>query len=173
MSDELTINERSNEILDTAFQTDEGNQKVIAFAAVTCRRCLEPKMTDSPQIAEYRALLKEYILDSIRLNVIPANMGAYAMLGITKDTKGNWKKGFYGQEKKEFAEDIDRLFSTIREMAAMNGKVNPVIYIFQAKSYDGLSDNPVSEDSKPNELGEGMTSKEIADKYGENIIIDD
>ncbi len=162
------------EIILTKALSDKENTvaKEMAFTLYAVQECIEPNETDIPQIAEYREKLRLLFLSAIKSGMLFGNNLVYSTLGIDSNIKRSWKIGQKGQDYKDFAFDIEKVCKAIKEVSAMNGKLNPILYMFLAKNHDGMVDAPITDDIRQNELGENMTAKEIAEKYTD-IIIDD
>ena len=169
MSD-VTMAMRANRELEKV--PADGWQKCLALLQITCADTLQDNINDSAEIATYRKKLADYIEVCKLAKIKAGNLGAYAAMGIGKETISRWKRGRNGAEKQNFAIQVTQLFSAFRESLSQEGYISPPVAIFWAKNFDGLSDNPVEIKEAENALGEGISSKEIADKY-KDIIIDD
>lgn len=150
----------------------DGWQKCLALLQITCANTLAENVNDSTEIAEYRRKLADYIEICKLAKVKAGNLGAYAAMGVTKSQISHWKRGESGAEKQNFALQVTQLFSAFRESLSQEGYISPPVAIFWAKNFDGLSDAPKEAETQSDALGEGISSKEIADKY-KDIIIDD
>lgn len=87
--------------------------------------------------------IDEYFAQCAMDGLRPGNLGMYSALGLTKQDVNN---ALHERSHRLRPETIDLIkrgmlaMSTYREMLCNHGKINPVSYIFQAKNFDGLSD---------------------------------
>lgn len=70
----------------------------------------------------------------------PTIDGCAMALGIHRDTLNNWEHGESGSYKLDVAKKIKYLVKTFMEAATMEGKLNPIIWMFYGKNYFGMVD---------------------------------
>ena len=74
----------------------------------------------------------------------PGNLGLYAALGMSKQEYHNMVTGKNKTKVSPACIDLikkaARAIGVYREGLALEGKINPVTYIFMGKNYDGLQD---------------------------------
>lgn len=70
----------------------------------------------------------------------PTIDGVAMALGIHPDTFNNWEHGESGSYKLEIAKKSKYLVKTFMEASTMEGKMNPIVWMFYGKNYFGMSD---------------------------------
>ena len=70
----------------------------------------------------------------------PTIDGCCLALGIHRDTMNNWEHGESGSYKLDVAKKCKYLVKTFMETATMEGKLNPIVWMFYGKNYFGMSD---------------------------------
>jgi len=106
----------------------------------------------------------------------PGNLGLYAALGLSRQDYHNIVTGKV--KHKVSPECIDmmkkaaRAVGVYREGLAMEGKINPVTYIFMGKNYDGLQDQTQIEVTAQTGPAASMTPEQIARQIEKDIPID-
>jgi hypothetical protein len=125
---------------------------------------------------EVRQAIENYFQSCIKRGVRPGNLGLYAALGITKQ---DYYDVVNGRNKSKVSPDcIDMLkkaaiaIGQYREGLALEGKINPVTYIFMGKNYDGLQDQTQIEVTAQPGPAASMTPEEIARQIEKDIPID-
>lgn len=121
-------------------------------------------------IPELRRRFDEYLDECIQSGVRPANLQAYAALGISKVTAYNWEHG-KDEQLKEFILYVKSFCSAYREKMMVDGEINNITGIFWQKNYDGLRDQQEHIITAQNPLGISQDENELAKKYLENSDI--
>jgi hypothetical protein len=109
-------------------------------------------------------------------HVRPGNLGLYAALGMSKQDYNNVVTG--KSKSKASLDCIDlmkkavRAIGAYREGLALEGKINPVTYIFMGKNYDGLSDVQQLEVTAKPAQDPTLTPDEIQQQLEKDIPID-
>ena len=70
----------------------------------------------------------------------PTIDGCAMALGIHRDTFNNWEHGESGSYKLDVAKKAKYLVKTFMEAATMEGKLNPIVWMFYGKNYFGMVD---------------------------------
>lgn len=70
----------------------------------------------------------------------PTIDGCCLALGIHRDTMNNWEHGESGSFKLDTAKKCKYLVKTFMESATMEGKLNPIVWMFYGKNYFGMVD---------------------------------
>lgn len=106
----------------------------------------------------------------------PGNLGLYAALGMSKQDVNNVITG--KSKSKASLECIDlikkaiRAIGAFREGLALEGKINPVTYIFMGKNYDGLEDQTRIDITATRGQDPNMTPEQVARQIEKDIPID-
>ena len=97
------------------------------------------KNTDVSSVDSVANILKE---DQLKLNdqMKPTIDGCAMALGIHRDTLNNWEHGESGSYKLDVAKKCKYLVKTFMEAATMEGKLNPIVWMFYGKNYFGMVD---------------------------------
>lgn len=70
----------------------------------------------------------------------PTIDGCAMALGLSRETLNNWEHGESGSYKLDMAKKIKNLVKIFMEGATMEGKLNPIIWMFYGKNYFGMVD---------------------------------
>ena len=70
----------------------------------------------------------------------PTIDGCTLALGISRETFNNWEHGESGSFKLDTAKKCKVLVKTFMEAATMEGKLNPIVWMFYGKNYFGMVD---------------------------------
>lgn len=98
----------------------------------------QPRVKTDEEIAKR---LNWYFFEyCIQNQVKPTIDGCAMALGIHRDTLNNWEHGESGSYKLDTAKKIKYLVKTFMENATMEGKLNPIIWMFYGKNYFGMVD---------------------------------
>ena len=106
----------------------------------------------------------------------PGNLGLYAALGLSRQDYNDVIRG--KNKSKVSPECIDimkkaaRAVGVYREGLAMEGKINPVTYIFMGKNYDGLQDQTQIEVTAATGPAASLTPEEVARQIERDIPIE-
>lgn len=104
-----------------------------------------------------------YFKDCYKHKLKPTLEGCALACGVTTETFSNWAK-------KDSKSDFDRfeiskrckqLLATFDASLLINGKLNPVAYIFRAKNYYGMKDQTESVVKHESNLGETKSADEL------------
>lgn len=106
----------------------------------------------------------------------PGNLGLYAALGMSKQDYNNVTTGKSKSKASPACIDLMKkavqAIGAFREGLALEGKINPVTYIFMGKNYDGLTDTTnitVSTDQGPQAQ---LSPEQIAKQIEKDIPVD-
>ena len=106
----------------------------------------------------------------------PGNLGLYAALGMSRQDYNNVVEG--KSKSKASLECIDmmkravRAIGAYREGLALEGKINPVTYIFMGKNFDGLADVTHIDITANRGQDPNMTPEQVARQIEKDIPID-
>ena len=118
---------------------------------------------------EIRVALDRYFQDCEEKGQIPTVEDMALALGTSRQVLWDWERRT--QTNPERAELIIRAKETIAAIdakLALEGKINPVVYIFRSKNYYGMKDQQEVVVAPVNPLGDGMSNEELRKKYLEN-----
>lgn len=132
-----------------------------------------PDLHDPQQVHD---AIINYFTSCQRNHTRPGNLGLYAALGMSRQDYNNV---ITGKSKSKVSPDcIDILkkatvaIGQYREGLALEGKINPVTYIFMGKNYDGLQDQTTLEVTTSQGPTAQRTPEEIARQIEQDIPID-
>lgn len=132
-----------------------------------------PDLHDPQQV---RDAIINYFASCQRNNTRPGNLGLYAALGMSRQ---DFNDVLRGKNKSKVSPDCidmlkkaNRSIGAYRENLALNGKINPVTYIFMGKNYDGLTDTQQIEVSAAPGPAAQQTPEEIARQIEQDIPLD-
>ena len=121
-----------------------------------------PDLHDDKQV---EAAIIKYFKYCDMHGIRPGNMGLYAVLGMSKQEVSNLLSG---RDKNKASSATCAIIkkakfamAAFREGLAMDGKINPVTYIFMGKNYDGLEDNARLEVTTDRQDAPQLTQAEI------------
>lgn len=97
-----------------------------------------PRATTEEEIAER---LNWYFFEyCIQYQMKPTIEGCTLALGISREAFNNWEHGESGSYKLDAAKKCKVLVKTFMEAATMEGKLNPIVWMFYGKNYFGMVD---------------------------------
>lgn len=132
-----------------------------------------PDLHDPQQV---RDAIINYFASCQRNNTRPGNLGLYAALGMSRQDFNDVIRGKNKSKVNPACIDMlkkaNRSIGAYRENLALNGKINPVTYIFMGKNYDGLTDTQQIEVSAAPTPAASMTPEEVAKQIEQDIPID-
>lgn len=106
----------------------------------------------------------------------PGNLGLYAALGMSKQDYNNVITGKSKSKVSpsciDFIKKAVRAIGVYREGLALEGKINPVTYIFMGKNYDHLTDTQQLEVTASSGPAPTLTPEEVARQIEKDIPID-
>ena len=113
-----------------------------------------------------------YFNDCYKNQLKPTLEGCALAIGTTTQTLYNWSEKDSKSEFDRFdlAKRIRQLLSDFDANLLINGKMNPVAYIFRAKNYYGMKDQTESIVKHENNLGETKTADELLEIIETNVI---
>ena len=76
----------------------------------------------------------------VQYQMKPTIDGCAMALGIHRDTLNNWEHGESGSFKLDAAKKCKQLVKLFMESATMEGKLNPIVWMFYGKNYFGMVD---------------------------------
>lgn len=125
---------------------------------------------------EVQAAIVNYFQNCQAHGLRPGNLGLYAALGLSRQDYNNIITGKSKSKASPACIDIlkkaARAVGVYREGLAMEGKINPVTYIFMGKNYDGLQDQTTLNISADPGPAARMTPEEVAKQIEKDIPID-
>jgi hypothetical protein len=132
-----------------------------------------PDLHDAKQV---ESAIRAYFTKCEHAQIRPGNLGLYASLGMSKQDVNNVITG--KSKSKASPDSIDlikkaqRAMSAFRESLAMEGKINPVSYIFMGKNFDHLSDVQQVEVTAKQAQEASLSPDEIQKQLEQDIPID-
>jgi hypothetical protein len=94
---------------------------------------------------EVREAIITYFNNCTEHGLRPGNLGLYAALGMSKqdyhDTVTGKNKSKVSPDCIDIIKKAARAVGVFREGLALEGKINPITYIFMGKNYDHLADS--------------------------------
>lgn len=98
----------------------------------------QPRAKTEEEIAER---LNWYFFDyCMNYQMKPTIDGCTLALGISREAFNNWEHGESGSFKLDTAKKCKVLVKTFMEAATMEGKLNPIVWMFYGKNYFGMVD---------------------------------
>lgn len=117
-------------------------------------------------IEDMKARFHTYLQMCADENVKVGNLAAYMSFGVmNKQTADSWARGKKSKEHKEFMLYVRGVCGAMREGMVQDGKLNPVVGIFWEKNHDGFTDQPKTETTIVDPLGEMQEAEDIMKKY--------
>ena len=134
-----------------------------------------PKINlDSDQEVEDR--INYYFDYCMQEGLKPTVEGLALALGITRQAIHDWetgrRRGASSSRRADMVKKAKDYIAFLMSDAALDGKVNPVVWIFYAKNYFGMTDKQEIEVKGPNPLGDTLTPEDIAKQIPQDIPID-
>ena len=161
-----------NNILTTTSATPEELSNLAGYALAVFRA----PIPDLHNPEEVNAAIINYFENCQQHGLRPGNLGLYAALGLSRQ---DYNAIINGRVKSKVSPDcIDmmkkavRAIGVYREGLALEGKINPVTYIFMGKNYDGLEDQTklaIQADTGP---AATLSPEEVAKQIEQDIPID-
>ena len=125
---------------------------------------------------EVQQAIMNYFRSCQHRKVRPGNLGLYAALGMSKQEVHNVVTGRDKNKVSPVSRDLikkaQRAMSQYREGLALEGKLNPVTYIFMGKNFDGLADTQQIEVTAQPVQQATLSPEEIARQIEQDIPID-
>lgn len=125
---------------------------------------------------EVHNAIMSYFLHCQEHGVRPGNLGLYAALGMSRqdynDVIRGANKGKVSPACIDIMKKAVRAIGVYREGLALEGKINPVTYIFMGKNYDGLQDTTNINVSPATDHTPQLSPAEIQKQIESDIPID-
>lgn len=106
----------------------------------------------------------------------PVIEGLALALGVTRQALYDWeigrRRGDVGSSRADMVKKAKEYIAYMMSDGVMNGKVNPVAWIFYAKNYFGMSDKQEIEVKAAGQLLPTMSPEEIAKQIPQDIPVD-
>lgn len=125
---------------------------------------------DTNDLGSLKSCFVKYLELCAQNNMKVGNLGAYAAMGISRNTAYDWEHGrgrSNDDSYRKFIVFVKTMIAAYRESAIAEGDINPIVGMFWQKSFDGL--NEMTEVDASNLLEgvstEATDAKKIADKY--------
>ena len=170
LKDNLVKARDNSPIMQTPNASDdkiENTRRQIAFAKALNEMYSNPP--DRKSEKEMNQRFDDYLDLCAMYGVFPGNLNCYTALGITKQLADKWDSHEIGTTFQwDFIKKIKQIMSSVRELAAQQGNINPVLAIFYAKNYDGLKDQQ-DVVVTPNVIGQTDDATTLAEKYRDNL----
>ena len=145
----------------------------LASLALSVYMIETPDLHDPEQV---QAAIIRYFQTCQEHGTRPGNLGLYAALGMSRqdynDVLRGKNKSKVSPECLDMMKKATRAVGVYREGLALEGKINPVTYIFMGKNYDGLEDQSRIQVEASTGPAAGMTPEEIARQIEQDIPID-
>lgn len=124
------------------------------------------KFTKVNSVEEMAIRSEEYFQKCVEDGALPMWEGYCLALGYDRKVVWDWMTGnhvcSFGADAGNIARKAKQVIAYFEATLAAQGKINPVVYIFRAKNYDGLKDTQDVVVSPRNPLGDSMSAEEIA-----------
>ena len=164
---------RNNHLQNAGADATPGEIKKLINYALDVFQESTPDLHKPEQV---KATIESYFRTCIVRGVRPGNMGLYAALGITKQDYHDIVNGRNKSKASPACIDLIkkavRAMGAYREGLAMEGKLNPVTYIFMGKNFDGLADTQQIEVTAQPGQQPTLTPEQIARQIEQDIPID-
>lgn len=145
----------------------------LASLALSVFNMPTPDLHDPEQV---QAAIIAYFQTCIDHGTRPGNLGLYAALGLSRQDYNNIVAGKSKSKASPMCIDMmkkaTRAVGAYREGLALEGKINPVTYIFMGKNYDHLSDTQQIEVTATQGPAANMTPDQVAKQIEADIPID-
>lgn len=136
----------------------------------------QAKTPDLHNPEEVQEAIINYFTTCQRNHIRPGNLGLYAALGMSKQDYNNAITGKSKSKVSPVCIDLIKkacvAIGQYREGLALEGKINPVTYIFMGKNFDHLTDTQQIEVTAAPGPAATMTPEEIAHQIEQDIPID-
>lgn len=129
-----------------------------------------PKVKNDQEVAER---LEAFFLRCIENGEHPTWEKLCLSLGYPRQTVHRWVTGEINASefKRDLIKKAKEIMASYDAEMAMDGEINPIIYIFRAKNYFGMVDRVEHVANTENVLGELKDQKEIAGRIMGNVPI--
>lgn len=121
---------------------------------------------------EIQERIKFYFSDCHNAGVRPTLEGCALAIGITTQTFKRWADGESKLEldRYDLAKRVRTVLAYFDAELFMNGKLNPVAYIFRSKNFYGMKDQVETIVKKDDPLGETKTESEIMKVIDADVV---
>ena len=130
-----------------------------------------------------RAVTDKEIVDRVREffewhfenGAVPTLEKLALALGYTRTTLGNWERGGNGSTltRQRTIQDAKEILASYDADLAIQGYLNPFLYVFRSKNYFGMKDQVDHTIAPGDPLGEIRTPEEIARRINAEVPDDD
>lgn len=113
-----------------------------------------------------------YFSDCYNAGVRPTLEGCALAIGVTAETFKRWADGESKSEldRHELSKRVRTVLAYFDAELFMNGKLNPVAYIFRSKNFYGMKDQVETIVKKDDPLGETKTESEIMKVIDADVV---
>ena len=113
-----------------------------------------------------------YFNDCYKNQLKPTIEGCALAIGITTQTFYNWaeKESKSDFDRFEYAKRVRQLLANFDASLLINGKMNPVAYIFRSKNLYGMKDQTETIVKKESELGGKKTPDELLEIIDADVV---
>lgn len=118
--------------------------------------------------------MDEYFNTCLTSGEIPTYEALSLALGYTRATLHRWETGAEGSTptRRDLVKKAKELLASFDASLVMEGKLNPVSYIFRSKNYHGLKDTQEHVITPNNPLGDIQSEDELRKKLSDSVIIE-
>lgn len=130
--------------------------------------CLPTAKTDE----EIRQRIEFYFNDCYTHKLRPTLEGCALAVGVTSETFSNWgqKESKMDFDRFDLSKKVKTLLSHFDASLLINGKMNPVAYIFRAKNYYNMKDQTESIVKHESNLGETKSPEELLNIIDADVV---
>lgn len=145
------------------------------------KMCKLKVIYDLPKIdlnsdCEVENRISQYFEYCMETGLRPTVEGLALAIGIDRRTLWDWEVGNtragLGSRRSDIIKKAKDYIAFLMSDAVMEGKINPVTWIFYAKNYFGMSDKQEIEVARRNPLEPTLSWEEIAKQIPEDILMD-
>lgn len=113
-----------------------------------------------------------YLNDCYKNQLKPTIEGCALAIGVTTQTFHKWSENEIKLEfdRADVAKRVRQLLADFDANLLINGKMNPVAYIFRAKNYYGMKDQTESVVKHENNLGDKKTPDELLEIIDADVV---
>lgn len=131
-----------------------------------------PTARTDEEIAER---IEFYFNDCYQNKLKPTLEGCALACGVTTETFSNWaqKESKTDFDRFDLSKRCKQILSTFDANLLINGKMNPVAYIFRAKNYYGMKDQTESVVKHESNLGETKSADELLKIIDADVVEND
>lgn len=127
-------------------------------------------------VEEMQVLIENYFSDCVELEIRPTIRGLASSLGTVYNTLNDWENGSrdaqLGSSCSVLIKKSKQYIAEFDEMLALESIDNPILFMFRAKNYYGMSDVQEISVNASNTLGKQLTPEEIARELPKDIPVD-